>query len=148
MNRRCIQGRSWGQLTEVQSEHCLPIALHYSFPREQSVEPIPRCSNTINYHRMQKPQYTSTQVRYFPQRNHICIKYCYASYARTSAERFFPRRWLRRDWICLPILRRRVGVHLPDLRSLTHVDPVEERLWRGLPQAVGSDRVVSAVQKD
>jgi hypothetical protein len=62
----------------LQSEPYLPLALHYSFPREQDAEPFPRPSNTINYHRMQKSQYASTQRRYFPQRNDICVKYCYA----------------------------------------------------------------------
>lgn len=50
--------------------------------------PFPRRSNTINYHRMQKPQCASTRRRYFLESNDICIKYCYAPCARTSGERF------------------------------------------------------------
>src|SRR5215208_8152988 len=34
------------------------------------------------------------------------------------------------------------------LRSLTHMDPVEDRLWRRLPQAESPHKVVRAAQKD
>ena len=46
-----------GTVNRRSDEPFLPLAIHYSFAREQNGEPFPRRSQTINYHGMQKSQY-------------------------------------------------------------------------------------------